>query len=283
MNALTPLLGTEFPLIQAPMAGVQGAALAVAVSNAGGAGLAALRHAHARGAGARTDRARRRHHAPVQRQLLLPHAARARRGARGRLARGAGALLRRGRAGHRRRARRRRAACRSAARSADLLEPFRPKVVSFHFGLPAPDLLARVKSWGSVVLSSATTVEEARWLEAHGVDAVIAQGVEAGGHRGMFLTDDLTTQIGTLRAAAADRGRRERAGDRGRRHCRRGGRGRGHGAGRVGRAGGHGLPVQHGGHHQRPAPRRAAERGRAPHRADPRCSPAGRRAASSTA
>ncbi len=81
---------------------------------------------------------------------------------------------------------------------ADLVEPFRPPVVSFHFGLPAPDLMARVKGCGSVVLASATTVEEARWLEAHGADAVIAQGVEAGGHRGMFLTDDLTTQAGTF-------------------------------------------------------------------------------------
>jgi nitronate monooxygenase len=59
-------------------------------------------------------------------------------------------------------------------------------------------LLARVKSWGAKILSSATTVEEARWLEAHGVDAIIAQGLEAGGHRGMFLTDDLTTQVSTF-------------------------------------------------------------------------------------
>ncbi len=82
--------------------------------------------------------------------------------------------------------------------SADVLEGFRPAVVSFHFGLPAPDLLARVKSWGSRVMSSATTVQEALWLEAHGADAVIAQGLEAGGHRGMFLTDDLSTQMGTF-------------------------------------------------------------------------------------
>ncbi len=82
--------------------------------------------------------------------------------------------------------------------SADVLESFRPAVVSFHFGLPAPDLLARVKSWGSLVLSSATTVTEAVWLQANGVDAVIAQGLEAGGHRGMFLTDDLSTQIGSF-------------------------------------------------------------------------------------
>ena len=82
--------------------------------------------------------------------------------------------------------------------AADVLEAFRPAVISFHFGLPAPDLLARVKRWGSVVLSSATTVPEALWLEAHGVDAIIAQGLEAGGHRGMFLSDDLNTQMGTF-------------------------------------------------------------------------------------
>lgn len=79
---------------------------------------------------------------------------------------------------------------------ADIVEPFRPEVVSFHFGLPPDDLLARVKGWGSRVLSSATTVAEARWLEAKGVDAIIAQGLEAGGHRGHFLSHDLTRQQG---------------------------------------------------------------------------------------
>jgi nitronate monooxygenase len=82
--------------------------------------------------------------------------------------------------------------------SADVLEEFRPAVVSFHFGLPSPELLARVRGWGSKVLSTATAVEEARWLEARGVDAIIAQGLEAGGHRGMFLSDDLDTQLGTF-------------------------------------------------------------------------------------
>jgi nitronate monooxygenase len=80
----------------------------------------------------------------------------------------------------------------------DALEPFKPAVVSFHFGLPSPELLERVKSWGSKVLASATTVEEARWLEARGADAVIAQGAEAGGHRGIFLSEDLSTQVGTF-------------------------------------------------------------------------------------
>lgn len=81
---------------------------------------------------------------------------------------------------------------------ADVVEPFAPPVVSFHFGLPAPDLLARVKGWGSLVMSSATTLDEARWLQAHGADVIIAQGLEAGGHRGLFLNNDLSTQLGTF-------------------------------------------------------------------------------------
>lgn len=77
-----------------------------------------------------------------------------------------------------------------------VVEAFRPEVVSFHFGLPEKSLLDRVKATGAKVLSSATTVEEAIWLEQHGCDAIIAMGLEAGGHRGMFLSDELNTQIG---------------------------------------------------------------------------------------
>ncbi len=197
MNALTALLGTTYPLIQAPMAGAQGAALALAVSNAGALGslpcamlsLEALeRELEALQAGARhpfnvnffchtqpePDAARE----AAWRFWLAPYYAEAGLDVDA-VPAGPGRVP----------------FNRSAA---DILERFRPRVVSFHFGLPDMDLLERVKSWGSVVLSSATTIEEARWLEAFGVDAVIAQGAEAGGHRGMFLTDDPTTQIGTL-------------------------------------------------------------------------------------
>ncbi|HKN09535.1 MAG TPA: nitronate monooxygenase, partial [Pseudomonadota bacterium] len=84
----------------------------------------------------------------------------------------------------------------------EVVEETKPAVVSFHFGLPQPRLLDRLKAGGFLVVSSATTVAEARWLEEHGVDAVIAQGYEAGGHRGMFLSDDLTAdlaaQVGTF-------------------------------------------------------------------------------------
>ncbi len=77
-----------------------------------------------------------------------------------------------------------------------LVEELRPQVVSFHFGLPAPDLLARVKAAGCTVLSSATSVQEAIWLEANGCDVIIAQGAEAGGHRAMFLQDTIAGQSG---------------------------------------------------------------------------------------
>ncbi len=80
----------------------------------------------------------------------------------------------------------------------EVLEEFRPEVVSFHFGLPEQSLLDRVKATGAKILSSATTVEEAVWLEQHGCDAIIAMGYEAGGHRGMFLSDDLSSQVGTF-------------------------------------------------------------------------------------
>lgn len=79
-----------------------------------------------------------------------------------------------------------------------LVEELKPAVASFHFGLPEEALLERVKAAGCRVISSATTAAEARWLEARGVDAIIAQGAEAGGHRGMFLADDIASQAGTL-------------------------------------------------------------------------------------
>ena len=80
----------------------------------------------------------------------------------------------------------------------DVVTEFHPEVVSFHFGLPERSLLVRVKKAGAKVLASATSVDEARWLEDRGCDAIIAQGFEAGGHRGMFLTEDVSTQVGTI-------------------------------------------------------------------------------------
>ena len=197
MTPLLSLLGTRLPLIQAPMAGSQGAALSVAVCNAGGLGSLpcamltpdALRQeltAITAGTRAPYNVNFFCHAPPVPdaarearwRSALAPYYAEAGLDVDA-VPSGPGRVP-------------------FDHAMADVLEPFRPPVVSFHFGLPAPDLLARVKGWGSVVLSSATTVAEGVWLEAHGADAVIAQGLEAGGHRGMFLSDDLTTQVGTF-------------------------------------------------------------------------------------
>jgi nitronate monooxygenase len=82
--------------------------------------------------------------------------------------------------------------------SCELVEELKPEVVSFHFGLPEAALLSRVKATGAKVISSATTVSEAVWLEANGCDAIIAMGYEAGGHRGIFFSTELTTQVGTM-------------------------------------------------------------------------------------
>ena len=80
----------------------------------------------------------------------------------------------------------------------ELVEELKPEIVSFHFGLPDPAMVDRVKAAGCKVMSSATTVKEAIWLEDHGADVIIAQGAEAGGHRGMFLTENIAEQPGTF-------------------------------------------------------------------------------------
>jgi nitronate monooxygenase len=190
-------LGTEVPIIQAPMAGVQAGALAAAVSEAGGLGSlpCAVLAADAIRKELELIASRTRKPYNVNFFCHAPPAPDAGREAAWRKALApyyreydidpekipAGP----GRAPF-------------SEEAADVLESFKPPIVSFHFGLPSAKLLARVKSWGSKVVSSATTVDEALWLEAHGVDAVIAQGLEAGGHRGIFLSDDLTTQVGTF-------------------------------------------------------------------------------------
>jgi len=194
---LQKLLGIALPIIQAPMAGVQGSAMAIAVSNAGGLGSLpcamlgpeAMR-SEIEAIQAQTTRPFNvnffchtlpANDAPRQRAWL--HALQPYYTEWGidpaRIASGPGRLPFDGAA-------------------AELLSVLKPPVVSFHFGLPTPDLLAQVKAWGAKVMSSATTVEEARWLEDHGADVIIAQGLEAGGHRGMFLTEALTSQLGTF-------------------------------------------------------------------------------------
>ncbi|MBO9664969.1 nitronate monooxygenase [Dokdonella sp.] len=195
--SLQALLGVDLPIVQAPMAGVQGSALAIAVCEAGGLGslpCATLPQQVLREELA-AIRARTRRPFNVNFFCHAPPAADAQREAawRDRLApyyHEAGLDADAVAGGPARKP--------FDATAAEVLEEFEPPVVSFHFGLPEPDLLARVRGWGAKILSSATTVEEARWLEARGVDAIIAQGLEAGGHRGHFLSDDLTLQAGTF-------------------------------------------------------------------------------------
>ncbi len=191
------MIGTDLPLIQAPMAGAQDSALAIAVCEAGGLGslpcamlttdsmrreLAAIRagtsqpynvnffcHTPPEPSDAR-EVAWRSALAPYYKEFGLDIA---------NIPAGPGRAP-------------------FSPETAEVLEEFKPAVVSFHFGLPSPELLARVRRWGAKVLSSATTVEEALWLEAHGADAIIAQGTEAGGHRGHFLSHDLSVQMGTF-------------------------------------------------------------------------------------
>lgn len=191
------LFGIELPVVQAPMAGAQAGALAAAVSEAGGLGSLPCAMLTPETMAKELDLIRSRTRRPLNVNFFCheqPAVDEAREKAwRDELAPyyrefgidPAGIGSGPGRAPF-------------SAESADALERYRPEVVSFHFGLPPADLLRRVRSWGSLVIASATTVEEALWLESRGVDAIIAQGVEAGGHRGMFLTDDLTTQVGTL-------------------------------------------------------------------------------------
>ena len=197
MEGTHALLGTELPIIQAPMAGVQSSALAIAVSNAGGLGslpcamlsLDAMRAELAALASGtsnpfnvnffcHTPPVADPNHEATWRTLLRPYYDEF------------GIDISTVPSGPGR--------APFSHEAADVLSEFKPAVVSFHFGLPSSDLLQRVRGWGARVLSSATTVDEARWLEARGVDAIIAQGIEAGGHRGVFLSDDLTTQVGTF-------------------------------------------------------------------------------------
>lgn len=194
---LQTLLGIELPIIQAPMAGVQGSELAAAVSNAGG--LGSLPCAMLSLDAMRTELAEIKAHTAkpfnVNFFCHAPPASSAEREAAWRAAlapyyRELGLDVDAIPAGLGR--------APFGAEAADVLSEFKPAVVSFHFGLPSAELLARVRAWGAKILSSATTIEEALWLEAQGVDAIIAQGLEAGGHRGMFRSDDLTTQVGTF-------------------------------------------------------------------------------------
>lgn len=197
MTRLRELLNIELPIIQAPMAGAQGSSLAIAVCEAGGLGSLPAAMLSAQSLRAElaviTQQTRRPYNvnffchsepatdtaqdsrwraalAPYYAELGVDPASTSAAPARKPFDK---------------------AAC-------EVLEEFRPPVVSFHFGLPSDDLLRRVRTWGAKVLATATTLNEALWLESRGVDAIIAQGLEAGGHRGTFLRPTLEGQPATV-------------------------------------------------------------------------------------
>lgn len=191
------LFGIEVPVIQAPMLGVATSAMVVAVAEAGGLGSLPLSNLSPEGARRVFSEIRRQTSKPINVNFLCHEAAK----------------------------------CNPVRETAwleslqayyaefrvdygippldnliqtfgdahcDVIEDIQPEIVSFHFGLPAKHLLDRVRGSGAKIISSATTVEEASWLEEAGCDAIIAQGFEAGGHRGTFLNGNIDAQIGTM-------------------------------------------------------------------------------------
>jgi nitronate monooxygenase len=194
---LLDLLGIELPIVQAPMAGANGSAMAIAVSEAGGLGSLPCAMLDGDKVRAEVGVIRQRTNGPLNVNFFChkpaapdPKRAAAWKASLAPYYRELG-LDESAEAPAVNRAPFDAAMC-------DIVTDIKPEVVSFHYGLPEKPLLERVKATGAVVFSSATTVEEARWLEANGCDAIIAQGYEAGGHRGMFLTEEILAQAGTF-------------------------------------------------------------------------------------
>jgi len=192
---LIDLFKTEFPIVQAPMAGIMDAELMIAAAKGGALGSLPCAMLPVEKAREQVNIIRQRVSAPVNMNFFCHDGVepdpRREAGWRQRLSAYYDELGLDP------------AASSNAANRAPfdaamcaLVEELKPEVVSFHFGLPAPALLRRVKAAGCIVVSSATIVREAIWLEQNGADVIIAQGAEAGGHRGMFLTEDITTQPG---------------------------------------------------------------------------------------
>ncbi len=194
---ITDLFKTEFPIVLAPMAGVIDAELAIAVAQGGGVPSVPCAMISPEKAREQVKIVRQRVSAPVNLNFFCHEAAHADAARetiwRQRLAPyysehglDPSAPIN--------------AANRAPFDGAfcEVVEELKPEIVSFHFGLPEQRLLDRVKATGAILMSSATIVREAVWLEQRGVDIVIAQGAEAGGHRGMFLTDNIAEQVGTF-------------------------------------------------------------------------------------
>jgi nitronate monooxygenase len=192
---LIDLFGVEFPIVQAPMAGIMDADLVIGAAEGGALGSLPCAMLSPDMAREQVGIIRQRVKAPINMNFFAhrPVAADPQReaGWRTRLA-----------AYYKELGLDPNAPLNAANRApfdaamCDVVEDLKPEVVSFHFGLPDKALLDRVKATGAVVVGCATIVREAVWLEENGADAIIAQGAEAGGHRSMFLTDNIAAQPG---------------------------------------------------------------------------------------
>ncbi len=197
-SALLGLLGIKVPIIQAPMAGISSPAMAAAVSNAGGLGSLGMGAMSADQARDAIREFRRLSDGSLNVNLFVHRPAQADEAKQA-------AWLRRlapefdGVEASPPRVLKE--IYKSFLVDDDMLAMLvdeRPKVVSFHFGLPRPDQIAALHDAGIVLLASATNVQEARSLEAAGIDAIVGQGYEAGGHRGVFDPDAKDGQLGTF-------------------------------------------------------------------------------------
>jgi nitronate monooxygenase len=191
------LSGIELPIIQAPMAGVAFSDMVVAVSQAGGLGSLACALLSVEQARKELDSIRRRTSLPINANFFCHHPPPDNHDREMNWRRRLDAYYVQLQADDN-------SPISKSARApfddkmCDLVVEFHPEIVSFHFGLPDESLILRIRKAGAKILSTATSVDEAHWLEDHGCDAIIAQGFEAGGHRGMFLTEDVSTQVGTM-------------------------------------------------------------------------------------
>jgi len=191
------LSGIELPIIQAPMAGVTSSEMVVAVSQAGGLGSLACALLSVEQARKELETIRRKTSRPINANFFCHQPPGDDPARQMNWRRRLDAYYRQLQADDN-------TSIPNSARApfddkmCDLVVEFHPEVVSFHFGLPHKNLLLRVRRAGAKILSTATSVDEARWLEDQGCEAIIAQGFEAGGHRGMFLTDDVSRQVGTM-------------------------------------------------------------------------------------
>lgn len=197
-TSLVDRLGLSIPVIQAPMAGVSTPLLAACVSNAGGLGSIGVGATDAAGARAMIEETRARTGRPFNVNLFVHATAQADAAREAAWLEGLAPLFAEFGASPPTTLR---TIYKSFADDADMLAMLLetgPPVVSFHFGLPPKDTVAALRERGILLLASATHPDEARAIEAAGLDAVVAQGIEAGGHRGVFDPEAPDPGLGTM-------------------------------------------------------------------------------------